>query len=410
MVDPAPLPIVLREYVELDISLETATARALASNKSAAISVTPSEIGWRIRPSQFIGVTEANGQQFVIQPKIPMENALIVLGASAKSIEWSRETFDYHQTTSLLAAMVMVFRRGLDFALARGLRHDYRAEQDRLQSIRGRIDIAEVVRKPGSAIPIPCRFDEYTTDNRLNRLLLAGISRSLRVPGVPREDKIRLRHHLASFEGVGEHDLRDRWSLQWTPTRLDRHYEAAVRPADLIVHGDSVADRVGSSRGTTFLVDMNKAVENFITERITHHLHGRLDVLPQAKTSLDIEGRKAIYPDLVFKKGGQVAFVADIKYKDVRDIADASSDDLYQLNTYALTHGLKRASLITCPSHPGPDIPGPITLTKTGIELHVIQIDLSGAPAQIEESFAKAADLVEKLSLPEAPTVRLLSA
>lgn len=389
--------VVLTEYRESDQELDAVTARAIAGLRDAGMTVSPGADGWRLVASSMVGAANVGDTRLVIRPKIPMHNALMVLGAAPDQVRWRTEHVDFATTNDIVVGMVMAFRRGLDRALARGLRRDYRTEEERLQSIRGRIDIAEVVRRPGLPLPIPCRFDEYTPDNRLNRLLRAAIERSLRVPGVPQQDRLHLRRHLVLFEEVGPHDPRNRWVDRWTPNRLEGPYEAAVRPADLILKSSSISDGLGMISAAGFFVDMNVAVERFVTDQLQQALHGRLEVVAQTHRHLDEERRVSIRPDLEFRVGHRTAFVADIKYKDVPRVEASSTNDLYQLHAYATVNGLRDAALITCPSTP--TAPGePITVARSGVRLHVLPVDLTGTPQEVLASVDEVADRIAALS------------
>lgn len=389
--------VILTEYRDTEVDIDVASARAIADLHDAAVTVSPSATGWRLRASSMVGAANVGDTRLVIRPKIPMHNALMVLGAAPDQVRWRDDHVDFASTNDLAVGMVMAFRRGLDHALARGLRRDYRTEEDRLQAIRGRVDLAAVVRRPGLPLPVPCRFDEYTPDNRMNRLLRAAIERSLRVPGLPTEDRLHLMRHLAIFEGVGLHDSRDRWVDRWKPNRLERPFESAVRPADLILRSSSIADGIGSVSAAGFFVDMNVAVERFITDRLRQSLRGRLAVVAQANRHLDDDRRVTMRPDLEFRVGRRTEFVADIKYKRIASIDESENADLYQLHAYATVHGLHDAALITCPTNPEP-IGEPVTVMRSGIRLHVFPVDLTGRPPDVLANIDEVGDRIATLT------------
>jgi 5-methylcytosine-specific restriction enzyme subunit McrC len=320
-----------------------------------------------------------------------------------KQLHWQHDPFAYADEPDLLVALVRMFRRGLDAALARGLRHDYHHEHERLLSVRGRVDISAAIRRPGPIVPIPCRFDEYTIDVRLNQLLLAAIGRCLRIPGVPRDDRLRLRRHLLAFEGVRHHDGSLDWVDRWTPSRLERHYEAAVRPAAMILRNTTLVDRPGTQTATSFLVDMNELVETFIGDRLTKFLDGRLEVEGQKPRYLDTAGRISVKPDLVFRQGREAVFVADVKYKVFDELTGASTADIYQLHTYAQIEGLTSGALISCvAAGRQSSVTDRISIRSSGITVHLWPINLRGTLSEIEADLLRLADLITKEGLPEA--------
>ena len=150
---------------------------------------------------------------------------------------------------------------------------------------------------------------------------------ALRVPGMSPADRGRLHRLEQTFEAVSEDTDPLRWVKAWVPTRLDRHYLPAVVVARLLLQNLSFRDAVGGATATTFLVDMNKLVEAYISEHLRRLCRGRLEVRKQFSLFLDDERRVNIRPDLVFFGQKQRVFVADIKYKAVATIDDTSTAD-----------------------------------------------------------------------------------
>src|SRR5690606_19764748 len=99
-------------------------------------------------------------------------------------LQLGAEVFEYETTHDLVPSFATFFVRHLERALARGLRSAYVETEDRLHAIRGRVDIAATARTGGRALPVPCRFDEFSPDTQLNRIVLGATERLARLPGV----------------------------------------------------------------------------------------------------------------------------------------------------------------------------------------------------------------------------------
>ena len=396
-----PAPIILYEHEKTVVQLDQSVAKGLAEHKKANVSVTPSSDGWILKPSQIIGVVTIGAQQFIIKPKIRMSNVLALLEVTPRSLEWSTEQFEYDKSPDLLIALVRLFLRTLDTSLAHGPCRDYRSEEERLMSIRGRIDFTKIVGRAGLAIPVPCEFDEYTPDIPINRALRAAIEHSLLISGVPQGDRDRLRRHLASFEGVRSDIGSTDWFSHWTPNRMNQHFAPAVRLAALLCQRHSLADRTGTTSAGTFLVDMNKLVEKFIEVRLQATLRTRLIVNGQERLWLDEDRRVRVKPDLVFEEDGDVKFVADVKYKIIEEVSGSDTSDLFQLHTYAEILGLKSGALITCTtSDENLKRTDVITVRHSGVKLHVWPIDLRQDIDEITKEIDRLAELVA-LTSPE---------
>ena len=383
-------PIVLTEYKEQIIELDTRTAGGLAAFSRAAVSVVPCANGWKVRPSHFVGSFEVNSQKFVIKPKIEMANVLALLDVDLNTLHWGNDQFDYESTEGLLVSIVRLFSRALELAMSRGLRHDYVAREERISAIRGRIDFSKVARRPGALIPIPCKFDEYTPDIRLNQLLYSAVVTGLRVPGVPRKVIESLRHNISNFETVGTLSGSLDWIDDWAPTRLEQHYESAVRLAGLILKSDSANQDSGRNSAQTFLVDMNHLVEKFIETRIRNSLPNGVTQEAQHSRKLDRDGRVSYRPDVTLMMGKTSIAVVDIKYKDVADFSKLESKDLYQVHTYAQVLSVPEASLITCVADKNSGQQSDsIVFNQTGVTVNIYTVNFLNDLTEIESQIEK---------------------
>lgn len=382
----------LQEHSDTVADIDLPTARALAELPGMGIAVTPSSGGWRIRPSSRVGALEVNGRPVLIRPKIAMSNLLNLLEVSPASLRWDNEPFGYDSEPNVIVALVRLLRRGLDQALAQGLRHDYIQRNERLPALRGRIDVPTLARRPGLPSPIPCQFDEYTADIELNRLLLAATETSLCTRGVPDDDRLQLRRHRQRFEDVQPIAQPPHWVDRWEPNRLEAHCELAVRSAALLMRDRSPVDRVGSSGVGRFTVDMNDLVEKFISRRITRQLEPVLQVRGQQALSFDTGASMTVRPDLIVYQDGRPRLVLDIKYKAVGSLAETSTSDLFQLHTYAQLLGIQRGAIVSCYAADQPQGPPQhLTVRNSGIELHLWPVDLRGEPEDVDNQIEQLA-------------------
>lgn len=384
-----------REHTDTPTDIDLDTARALANLPDVGLTVTPGSAGWVVRASSFVGTTEANGRQVLIRPKIGMANLLNLLEVSPTSLVWDSRSFDYDSEPNVIVALIRMLRRGLDQALAQGLRHDYVTHNERTPAIRGRIDFPSVVKRPGLTSPIPCLFDEYTADIELNRLLLAATEVALRTPTVPHDDRLQLRKHRGRLVDVQPIATSPHWVDTWEPNRLETHYELAIRAAAMLLRDRSPVDRAGTRGLQRFTVDMNPLVEQFITRRIAAGMSSQLEVRAQASTSFDTAGRIRVKPDLVLYRNNQPCFVIDIKYKALESVTDTSTSDLYQLHTYTQLLGLPQGAIISCLANDQVERPlEHLTVRQSGVNLHLWPLDLRGTPSDIDAAIGR---LIEQI-------------
>ena len=419
--------LVLREYGSKPVELSDEQAGALNRvGGGQYLSVEPSEHpGHRqVAAHNYVGSINVAGLQVLVRPKIPLRNLFLLLEVGLRERDWHDEAVRFEKTGDLLPALVSFFARTTETTLARGLYHSYQEQHDRLVALRGRVDIARQLARPGVVIPTACKFTEFTADLIENSYLKAAVSRSLRVAGVQPEDRRRLMQHLVTLEDVGDvrHRPDDHDRVMFT--RLNEHYKPALRLAELVLANLTLQDRIGETQASSFMLDMNKLFERFVTERLRRTLRGRLEVKDQYRDKLDEDGAVAIKPDLLFRAGGSPRFVADIKYKLTGEDASGRHPDYYQLLAYATALDLPEGVLIYCldanraddsdsdgaaattsrpessmPTEGTPDDSLPalrsIRVRNVGKVLHTYALDLSGTAEDITRNLDRLADWIE---------------
>ena len=386
------------EYESVSLAMPAASARALAHHPAAGLTVAPGEHEglWNVRASSRVGVITAGEVRLSIRPKVPIASALALMIDAPPGEKWLDEDAPLDEATDLLRLVVHAFAVSLDRAMARGLCREYIEQRDELIGVRGRIDMARIARRPFAGTGLPCTFDEFTADTSLNRLLLAAIERSARAASVPGADRTLLRRCQAALDGVGRDGDPLAWYATWTPTRRDMHFARAARLAALILRNLTVSDSVGGIPAQGFVVDMNQLVEAFIEARLRVALEGVLEVRGQYGTWLDEDRKVQIIPDLRLLSGGRDLLVADIKYKVVGSLEQASNSDIYQATAYASSMGLTDAVLITCgPEHDGARR---VTLRHSGIRLHLFPVHLAGDNANLRRQVGAVADHLAALA------------
>lgn len=389
----------LTQYGTTRVQLTEDQARRLnvGAGNALTVSTDPEPGWWSVTAAEMVGSVVIDELRVLIRPKIPPENLFLLLEVGLPATAWRREAFDYATTDDLLPAIVSFFARTLETTLARGVLRSYRTHAEPLQTLRGRIDMVEVVRRPGQVAPVPCRFDEFTADIAENRYLRSAVRLSLKVPTVPAEDRRRLMRQLVELEDVADvstvADDLDRIVF----TRLNQHYEPALRLARLLLDRLTLADQTGNTTASSFLVDMNKLFERFVTERLRRALRGRLEVRAEPPVHLDQGRRVFMKPDLEFRQRGKTVFVGDLKYKLTGD-ARARNPDYYQLLAYTTALDLPEGVLIYCLADGG--VPGgTVTVRHAGKRLHLRAIDLQGSAAAIDVEINGLADWVADAAL-----------
>ena len=388
--------IQLNEYETAIVELSQVQAQRLAVRGKGIISVQPAGQTnfYSVTAQNLVGTLVVDDLRLLIRPKIRLENLFLLLEVGLDEHAWRQEAFDYAKRADLLPSVIAFYARTLETTLARGLLRSYRPEEDRLIALRGRMDTSAQFRQAGVALPVACRYDEYTSDIAENRYLKAATLLALRVPRIDPEDRRRLLQQVASLEDVADDFVRADHLDRIPTTRLNVHYQPALQLARLLLENLTLADRRGQHAASSFVVDMNRLFENFVTQRLRRALRGHLEVRDQVNSHLDTRRQVPIRPDLMFRSQGHEVYVADIKYK-LTDDARARTSDYYQLLAYTTALDLPEGVLIYCLADGGqPE--RTVTVRHAGKLLHTLAIDLSGPPTEVTAEIAKAANWIRQ--------------
>ena len=433
-----PPTVTMREWETRRLELTRPQAGRLQDTPWLSVTPDPEDGYWTVTAKQWVGGFTLDGLRVIVRPKIDPQNLFLLLEVGLPPDAWLPEAMEYAETDDLLSALISFFARTAETILARGHYHSYRHEEEDLLALRGRLDFQRQFRRGGLLVPMACSYDDFTADVAENRYLKAAMKQAIRVGGVPPMDRRRLMRLLVALEDVADVLVHADDIERITFTRLNDHYQPAIRLARLILANLTLQDQHGDTTASAFMLDMNNLFERFVTERLRAELSGRLEVEGQMRSSLDTGRRVSIRPDLEFKRDGVRVGVADIKYK-LRDTDEtpewtgtsepagrsyagsqvwASNADYYQLLAYATALDHATGTLIYCVDASQDQNGGTETATglpttevgtgrmaqlahsmievkNAGKELHVVGIDLSGSPNDIQQQIATLADHLE---------------
>ncbi len=350
-----------------------------------------------LRPGSTIGALEIGDLSVSIEPKLPIGRVLY-LAAYAMGVDFREERFDYVRQPELVEALVPALTRAARRAFARGLLHGYRTEEEALQTIRGRIRVADQLRRRfGVPLPIEVRYDDFTDDVLANRLVKAAADRL---------SKLRVRSPRSRLDLAWVAATLDNVSLVEFPTnavpevefdRLNEHYREVVTLARLILRHTSIETGRGRVRANGFLMDMNEVFQEFVTRALREELGlseraFRSDSrLPSVY--LDTADRIRLKPDLSWWDGPTCTFVGDAKYKRVKN-EQVPNADLYQLLAYTTALDLPGGLLIYAEGEANDAVH---RVRHAGKQLEIATLDLSGSIDDLRAEIGTLAERVRAL-------------
>ena len=328
-------------------------------------------------PGSTVGAVEFGDLSVLIEPKIGIPKLLsMACYAIGAYKQRPLDEFDFSREKSLPDLLALALAAAARRAFAGGLVHDYRTEEDALYTVRGRIRVADQIRRRFSIpMPIEVGWDEFTDDIEANRLVKAAAGR-LRGMRLRRTDA---RRGLAWVSGM----LGNVSAVEFRPSevpevkfdRLNERYRDVVGLARLILQHSAFESGRGDVRASGFTMDMNKVFEEFVTEALRDALGVSDRVLrSQRGIKLDKSGRVGMEPDLSWWEGDQCVFVGDAKYKKTVS-QRVPNADLYQLLAYATALNLPSGLLIYAK---GEDEPATHTVKHAGKTLQIVGLNLEG--------------------------------
>ncbi len=386
----APQLITLREYEKLEYSrLDESTIRRLEEITE--------ELGVPIfrffrkeaRAQQYVGVVRALNHTIQILPKISEADNqnlayLISLLGYARRLRLrptGKGTFD-QLGGSFLEVWIRYFAAELNRLLRRRLTHRYVEVEERVGFLRGKLLVERELGDTGRLYGrYACRYDVFTPDHPLNRILKYCNGLLIRQTRIS-SNRTLLNENDVLLSDVTHGPIRasdlDRIQLD----RLDRDYEPILELCRLLLENSTLNLRTGHIAQFAFVFDMNRLFEEFVAEFLRRHknrirlANGRSLAKVENQRRLGrLFGEFNMDADLILTDDTGRSFLVDTKYKVLdprKRHVGLSQSDFYQMYAYG-SAGKRRFDDIVL-LFPGSEV-AERTLQQNDMKLHVRQFD-----------------------------------
>ena len=376
---------------------------------SLTIQAVPGESDlYRLRPEAVIGALELGDLSIAVRPKLDISRVIYLASYAMGAYKPRKERFDFKSEPTLVEALALALTSAARRAFAQGLLHGYRTEQDALRTVRGRIDMAEQLRRRFDVlVPVEVSYDEFTDDMLANRLAKAAAE----LLGRERLEDSRSRDGLRWMSATLANVTPVRFPPQEVPEvafdRLNEHYREVVSLSRLILRHQALELDRGATRASGFLINMNDVFQGFVTRALRESLGVSERTLRSDKRLprpiFLAEGKRLrLEPDLTWWDGRTCTFVGDAKYKRI-DVRGAPNADLYQILAYATALDLPGGLLVYAK---GEAEPVTYVIPGSGKRLEVFAVDLAGSIEDIHATIDRLAQRV-RLLRSEAPGAAL---
>lgn len=357
-----------------------------------------------LTPGATIGALELGDLSVVIHPKLDISRVLFLASYALGAFKLREERFDFEETDTPVEALALALEAAARRAFARGLLHGYRTEEEALHTVRGRILVAEQIRRRfGVPVPIEVRYDEFTEDILANRLVKAAAG----LLGRMRIRSARARNGLRWIGAMLGNVTPVRFAPSDVPEvtfdRLNAHYREVVGLARLILRHWAFEAERGGVRAAGFLMNMNTVFQEFVTQALREELRVSEHTFCSDKELTgprriylddgDDDGKIRLKPDLTWWDGPTCTFVGDAKYKNVTG-ERVPNADLYQLLAYATALDLPGGLLAYAQ---GEAAERTYQVRNADKRLEVVAVDLAGSIEDLRASIGRVAARVRAL-------------
>ncbi|MGP6170372.1 McrC family protein [Microbacterium sp. A204] len=340
---------------------------------------------WRITDVTRVGVVAIDDIRLLVRPKTALRSLIFMASYSGLQTDVSNDAFSFDADQDLPSTLARALVRAVTAATSRGLLKSYVSLEETGTVIRGRWDIARQLKtRPGIPVPVELTFDDYSEDVAENRILKAALRALIRHEQLAPEITEKLGPLLGLFSEVSDLRPNRRLTLP-SVSRLNAHYQPALRISSWILEATSWAHSEGASAGSTFLLNVAKVYEDFVGRVLRTTLRpAGFDVdLQVSDWLLDADGEVHLRPDIVISRGGHVVTVADTKYKVWgQNNGSPPNADVYQALAYAVTANVTEAHLLYVS---GDVEPRRYRITATGTTVVAHALSLDGAPHMVLE-------------------------
>ena len=173
-------------------------------------------------------------------------------------------TEQFENTAELMAA---ILAKGIAIQIKRGLGKEYIPQTEALSALRGKIDIAESIKKQTMLNKkMICTYDDFSVNGTMNRIIKSTVELLLRFD-ISKARKKELRKLMVYFNDVEPIDLYTvNWNIQYN--RNNQTYRLLISICYLVVKGLLQTNSDGTTRLMDFVDEqrMCRLYEKFILE------------------------------------------------------------------------------------------------------------------------------------------------
>lgn len=250
------------------------------------------------------------------------------------------------EDSMFLDFFINMFLQELYTNLFKGIYRTYVPQQENLRYIKGRLLVAENIKKNFIHNRVYCEFDEFTEDNLVNQVLKYTTKSMSKITNW-RQNQLLADNIVQALFEVSDIYVNTETFAHIRDDRLLGDYSKLLGIAKMFIEGQSFdINHENELNNFIFNIDMNMVYQEYIFEIINEYhaeiFSNNLMVKPQySKEHLiydsDNKGAFSLKPDIAILDGKNVQMLIDTKYKKLNTTSPrngVSDKDLYQMFGY----------------------------------------------------------------------------
>lgn len=296
-----------------------------------------------IQARNYVGVLQTkSGLTIEILPKIADKNdterskaVFIKMLKTLKNFPFKSSNLASLKTQNLplLEIFISMFLCELEALVKKGIKSDYVALEENLNSLKGKLNINEQIKRNSiHKERFYVGYSEFLSDIKINRIIKTTL-KFLYKKSNSSKNQQKIRELLFIFDEVSECEDYKNFFAKLVINRQVKHYEQTLLWCKIFLLNNSFTPHKGDDLAFALLFDMNALFESYVGDFIKKSFPST--ILQHSEKHL-VEYPKSfkLRPD-IFLEG---KFIADTKWKIVSSRDDISQADLYQLYAYGKKH------------------------------------------------------------------------
>lgn len=335
-----------------------------------------------INPKQWVGIlTLPSGRRVESHSKVPVRNLFYMLAVAFelnfKNIDFWDELAGYERYEGILEFLATYFVDLVTAKSSRGLYHAYVEREDNLRVLRGRINFTEDVRHNFALRDqVYCQYTEFSSDIPENQIIRQTVYLLSRWE-FNHQLKQQLNHLDVALAQVRPTNHPATIIDTFSYHRQSTDYQILHQFCRLFLEASSLREAAGALQFPSFLLDVNKLFEKFVTQLLISNAPRGVTVTPQFHQPFDDAATTNVVPDITLSINNRPTVVADCKYKAV-GADEHKSPDLYQLLAYCTSMQVEQGVLIYPRWERSRNLSLQVKNTSIRIEHRTIDLGLEG--------------------------------